>query len=73
MLENVVILLCHVFIISEIINVKYAYLNSFVYPKEKQKQQLFNETNTNEPRHDKSNKMGVRPAKTQISLGIRPV
>ena len=26
-----------------------------------------------EPRHDKTNKMGVRPAKTQISLGIRPV
>ena len=28
---------------------------------------------TNEPRHDKPNKMSVRPAKTQISLGIRPV
>ena len=27
----------------------------------------------NEPRHDKTNKMSVRPAKTQISLGIRPV
>ena len=26
-----------------------------------------------EPRHDKTNKMDVRPAKTQISLGIRPV
>ena len=26
-----------------------------------------------EPRHDKTNKMTVRPAKTQISLGIRPV
>ena len=26
----------------------------------------------NEPRHDKSNKVSVRPAKTQISLGIRP-
>ena len=26
----------------------------------------------NEPRHDKTNKMSVRPAKTQISLGIRP-
>ena len=25
------------------------------------------------PRHDKNNKMGVRPAKTQISLGMRPV
>ena len=28
---------------------------------------------TLEPRHDKTNKMTVRPAKTQISLGIRPV
>ena len=28
---------------------------------------------TNEPRHNKTNKMRVRPAKTQISLGIRPV
>ena len=27
----------------------------------------------NEPRHDKTNKMSVRPAKTQISLGIHPV
>ena len=27
----------------------------------------------NEPRHDKTNKMSVRPAKAQISLGIRPV
>ena len=26
-----------------------------------------------EPSHDKTNKMSVRPAKTQISLGIRPV
>ena len=26
-----------------------------------------------EPRHDKTNKLSVRPAKTQISLGIRPV
>ena len=26
-----------------------------------------------EPRHDKTNKMAVRPAQTQISLGIRPV
>ena len=25
------------------------------------------------PRHDKTNKIAVRPAKTQISLGIRPV
>ena len=28
---------------------------------------------SNEPRHDKTDKMCVRPAKTQISLGIRPV
>ena len=27
----------------------------------------------NEPQHDKTNKMSVRPAKTQISLDIRPV
>ena len=26
-----------------------------------------------EPPYDKTNKMTVRPAKTQISLGIRPV
>ena len=26
-----------------------------------------------EPRHDKTNNVAVRPAKTQISLGIRPV
>ena len=26
-----------------------------------------------EPRHDKTNKVTVRPVKTQISLGIRPV
>ena len=26
-----------------------------------------------EPRHDKTNKLSVRPAKTQISLGIRPI
>ena len=25
-----------------------------------------------EPRHDKTNKMAVRPVKTQISQGIRP-
>ena len=29
--------------------------------------------NKYEPRHDKTNKMSVRPAKTQISLGIRRV
>ena len=26
---------------------------------------------SSEPRHDKTNKMAMRPAKTQISLGIR--
>ena len=30
-------------------------------------------TNTNEPPHEKYNKMTVRPAKTLISLGIRPL
>ena len=30
-------------------------------------------SNINEPQHDKTNKMSVSPAKTQISLGIRPV
>ena len=29
--------------------------------------------NENEPTYDKTNKMTVRPAKTQISLGICPV
>ena len=29
--------------------------------------------NMTEPWHDKTNKVNVRPAKTQISLGIRPV
>ena len=29
--------------------------------------------NSNKPPHDKTNKMTVYPAKTQISLGIRPV
>ena len=32
-----------------------------------------NKTNAYEPHRDKTNKMTVRPAKTQISLGIRPV
>ena len=31
------------------------------------------ETQLFEPRHDKTNKVSVRPAKTQISLGICPV
>ena len=30
-------------------------------------------SNANEPPHDKTNKMSVRRAKTQISLGILPV
>ena len=29
--------------------------------------------NNNEPQHDKTNKMTVRPVKTQISLGIHTV
>ena len=32
-----------------------------------------NDCSSNEPQHDKTNKVTVRPAKTQISLGIRPV
>ena len=32
-----------------------------------------NQAKLSEPQHDKTNKMAVRPAKTQISLGIRPV
>ena len=51
------------------------------YIKNLQQQIYFLELETNylypcrqyEPRHDKTNKMSVRPAKTQISLGIRPV
>ena len=31
------------------------------------------ESEQNEPRHDKTNNMSLRPVKTQISLGIRPV
>ena len=34
---------------------------------------LFNNNNTMEPRHDKTNKISVCSAKTQISRGIRPV
>ena len=29
--------------------------------------------NKTEPPHDKTNNVAVRPAKTQVSLGIRPV
>ena len=29
--------------------------------------------NRTEPHHDKTSKVNVHPAKTQISLGIRPV
>ena len=35
--------------------------------------QLMTSPSKNEPPHDKTNKMTVRPAKTQISLGIRSV
>ena len=34
---------------------------------------FYNSNLWHEPRHDKTNKMSVRPAKTQISLGMRPV
>ena len=33
---------------------------------------LFLKSSVYEPRNDKTNKMSVRPAKTQIILGIRP-
>ena len=35
--------------------------------------EVIHATSALEPRHDETNKMSVRPAKTQISLGIRPV
>ena len=37
------------------------------------KHYLFSRGSSNEPRHDKTNKMTVRPAKTQISLDIRQI
>ena len=36
-------------------------------------EQISQKLTPNEPRHDKTNKGSERPAKTQISLGIRPV
>ena len=36
-------------------------------------QLIFFQETAYEPRYDKTNKMSVRPAKTRISLGIRPV
>ena len=56
-------------------------LQDFVWNAEKleiskQVWNLINEIKTvskNKPWHDKTNKMSVRPAKTQINLGIRPV
>ena len=41
--------------------------------KSVQEYYYFHQNSTFEPPHDKTNKMTVRPAKTQISLGIRPV
>ena len=41
--------------------------------QKKKKKQQQKTTETHEPRHDKSHNMSVRPAKTQISLDIRPV
>ena len=43
------------------------------FPKKKKHSHFQEFAKTNEPRHDKTNKMSVRPAKTQISLGIRLV
>ena len=44
-----------------------------VLPKHVSDNLLLIPVKTNEPRHDKTNKMSVRPAKTPISLGISPV
>ena len=34
---------------------------------------VFRQYSINEPLHDKTNKVAVRPSKTHVSLGIRPV
>ena len=39
----------------------------------KKKEEVYKVLQYYEPRHDKTNKVAVRPAKTQIGLGIRPV
>ena len=39
----------------------------------KEKMRDCNSVSTNEPPRDKTNNVAVRPAKTHISLGIRPV
>ena len=44
---------------------------SYIHPRYNRIPQSCREPN--EPRHDKTNKVSVRPTKTQISLGIRPV
>ena len=41
--------------------------------KERKCQTWNKQTQIIQPQHEKNNKMSVRPAKTQISLGIRPV
>ena len=54
---------------SVLIGWQYAYcVYMYVTPRSTKKNKF-----SNEPTHDKANKMNVRPAKTQISLGIRPV
>ena len=49
------------------------YLALYTWTKLHNKLHVHEDGNRIEPPHDKSNKMSVRPAKTQISLGIRPV
>ena len=41
--------------------------------KEEQEKQMYDKKKNNEPPHEKSSKICMCPAKTQISLGIRPV
>ena len=48
----------------------YQWLNMFLLQKHKNG---IVESGAFEPLHDKTNKMTLHPAKTQISLGIRPV
>ena len=46
---------------------------SFFFPLKLKIMEFFSELCIYEPPHDKTNKTNVRPAKTQITLGIRPV
>ena len=58
-------------------NIGAVHLNSLLIMKQlvsvKRSTSWWRSLDTHEPRHDKTNKVTVRPAKTQISLGIRGV